>query len=200
VASAPPASLETTVVVLALFILLIARRTYRTLTGARYSAGRMFGFVGFAFAFFALFVTTTVYAALGTWGPVGWALLAPDGATACVVAAYTYPHVRHVVRFERRDDGTAYYRLPWLVPVLYLSLYTARLVVEVVVFGLSSLSSPSFPSSLPEGVLVIAAAFDVLYAVSVGLLFGRALGVRRAYLDGVPGATSTHGAAGRPLP
>jgi len=199
VSSAPPVSLETTVVVLVLFIAIIARRTYRTLTGARYSPARMFGFVGFALAFFALFVATTVYAALGTWGPVGWALLAPDGATTCVVAVYTYPHVRRVVRFERRDDGTAYYRLPWLVPVLYLSLYTARLVVEVVVFGVSSLSSPSFPSSLPQGVLVIAAAFDVLYAVSLGLLFGRALGVRRAFLDGAPGATTARGGEGQPL-
>jgi len=197
--SPPPGELSTTALVLAILVLIIARRTYLNVQGARYSPTRMFAFVGWGFLFFALFAATTLYAALGTWGEVSWLLIAAYAGTATVVALRTVPHVRSVVRFEERN-GVPYYRLPWLVPVLYLVLYTARLIVEIAIFGLASVASFSVPSSLPAGVLGIAVAFDLLYAVSVGLLLGRVLGVRSAYLQSrSKGGTGVGPRTGEPL-
>lgn len=192
---------ESTVAVLAILVLIIARRTYLNLHGARYAPGRMFAWAGFALLFFVAFAATTIYAALGSWGPIAWLLTVPYVVTAVIAAAVTYPHVRKVVRFDRRDAGPVFYMLPWLVPVTYFVLYTARLVVEVVIFGLASIASFSFPTSLPTGTLVVVIGFDLLYAVSVGLLFGRGLAVRRAYLDAGPGgpAPRTTLEAGTPL-
>ena len=199
--SPPPSAIEPTVLILVVLVGLIARRTYLSLYGATYSPGRMFAFVGYAVVFFALFAGTTIYAALGTWGPDAWVLLAPYALTPAVVATVTLPHVRKVVRFEQRADGRTYYRLPWLVPVLYLLLFTLRLVIEVVLFGLSALFSPSLPTSLPTDVLLAVIAFDLLYSVSVGLLLGRGFGVRRAYLDAERLRAATPGPVpGGPLP
>jgi len=88
-----------------------------------------------------------------------------------------------------------------VVPVLYLVLFTLRLAIEVVLFGFSAILAPTLPTSLPTGVLVVVIGFDLLYAVSVGLLFGRAVGVRQAYEErsghrSVPTAP----APGEPLP
>ena len=175
------AQIEPTIVIVAILLLLVARRTYASISGAAYSPARLFAFVGFAALFFALFAGSTIYAALGTWGSVAWLLLAPYLLVPAVVVGVTIPHVRAAVRFERRDNGQTYFRLPWLVPVLYLVLFTSRLAIEIVLFGLSSLFSPSFPSSLPTGTLLVTIAFDLLYAVSVGLLLGRGVGVRQAF-------------------
>lgn len=165
----------------AILVLIVARRTYLTLSGSRYSPQRLYGFFGFAFLLFALFAGTTLYSALGTWGWFAWLLLAPYGAAIGAAALAFEPRVRRTAQFETRPDGQTYYRLPWLVPVLYLVLFTSRLAIEVALFGLSSLTSPTFPTSLPASVLSVVVLFDLLYGVSVGLLLGRAVGTTRAY-------------------
>lgn len=182
-AGASASDLESSVLVCTVLVLLIVRRTYLQLHGARYSPGRLFGFAAFALLLFAGFAASTVYAALGSWGAIAWTLAAPYAVVAVVAAWWTEPHVRNVVRFDRGPDGQTTYRLPWLVPVLYVTLFTCRLGIEVAVFGLSSLASPSFPASLPAPILFTTIGFDLLYGVSVGLLFGRAFGVRRAFID-----------------
>lgn len=200
-ATPPAAQLEPTIVILALLVLLMGRRTYLNLYGTRYTAGRMFAFLGYAVVFFALFAGTTIYAAIGTWGDLAWTLPAPYLAVPGVVAALTVPHVRRVVRFEDRADGQTYFRLPWVVPVLYLVLFTLRLAIEVVLFGFAAILAPTLPTSLPPAVLVVVIGFDLLYAVSVGLLFGRAVGVGRAYAarnDALRARRSP--APGEPLP
>ncbi len=175
------AALEPTLIVVAILVLVVARRTYANLHGAYYSADRLFAYAGFAAAFFVLFAASTLYPALGTWGPTAWALLAPYAAVPAVVAWQTAPHVQRVVRFERRGDGRTYYQLPWLVPVLYLVLFAARLAIEVVLFGASGAFAVTFPTSLPASTLAVLVAFDLLYAASVGLLLGRSFGIRAAY-------------------
>ena len=200
-ATLPAAQLEPTIVVLAILILLVGRRTYLNLYGARYTAGRMFAFLAYAVLFFVLFAGTTIYTAIGTWGTLAWTLVVPYLAVPAVAGALTLPHVRRAVQFEERADGQTYYRLPWMVPVLYLVLFTLRLVIEVVLFGFSAILSPTLPTSLPTGVLVVVIGFDLLYAVSVGLLVGRAMGVRQAYLErSLARNPPTAPASGEPLP
>ena len=199
--SSPPTSLDSSLLVLALLVFFVVRRTLRVLRGAVYSAARLFAFAGFALAVFALFGSTTLYAAFGTWGPIAWGLLAPYGATVGTTVLLTEPRVREDVRFETRGAGEVYYRLSWLVPVLYLVLFIARLAVELLVLGIAPFGTVSFPSTLPTPLLVTSIAFDLLYAVSVGLLLARATGVRRAYLRAYPAARAPPAPEGnRPLP
>ncbi len=196
------AGTEYSLAILVLIVVLVVRRTIRVMQGARYSTGRLFGFAAFAVIFFIGFAATTIYAALGSWGPVAWVLVAPYVATVVLVTLMAEPHVRRTVRFERGPDGAPLFRLPWLVPILYLVLFTARLAIEVVLFGVSSIFAPSVPTSLPTELLVVTIAFDLLYAVSVGLLFARGFGVRRAFLErGPPSADAKAIApAAPPLP
>ena len=194
-----PGELAPSLVFLALIVLLLARRTYTLIHGALYSPGRLFGFAAFALLFFALFAGTTLYAALGTWGWPAWLILAPYAAAVAVVALLAEPQVHRTARFEQRPDGTTYYRLPWPVPVLYLVLFTARLGIELVLFGLSSVATFSVPSSLPVDVLLVTIGFDLLYAGSVGLLLGRGFGTLRAWRD-AQRAPSGSGAPSPPSP
>lgn len=181
--SSAPAGPEvgSAVFVLVLIVLLLARRTYLSITGARYSAGRLFGFTGFYLLLFAVLGSTTIYLALASWGTVGWLLLAPYAGVVLGAAALAIPHVRATVRFESRGEGRWYYRLPWVVPVAYLVLFVLRFGVEVALFGPSTVASFTLPTSAPSGAVVVLIAVDLLFGVSMGLLLGRAVGVYLAF-------------------
>lgn len=167
---------------LAIFILIIARRTVRQIQGARFSTARMFAFAAFYVLLFAALAFTTLYAATTTWGPNAYLLLAPYVAVPVVAAYLAAPYVRRIVRFERRDNGDWYYRLSWHVPVLFLALFSARLVAEVAVFGLAGVEI-TLPPPLPPSVaaLEVLIGVDLLFAVSLGLMVGRGIGVVQAH-------------------
>jgi hypothetical protein len=178
--SAPPSALSTELIVVAIIALVLLRRTYGQLTGARYSSGRLFGFAGFYVLIFAIFGFGTIYAAIATWGSVAYALLVPYALVPIGVAFLATPFVERIVHFERRDDGQLYYQLPWHVPVLYLVLFIARIGAEIAVYGSSAFNVP--PPAPPTVLdLVILVVVDLLFATSLGLLVGRGLGVYRAH-------------------
>ncbi len=180
--TAPPSSdVVDAVVFLALIVVLFVRRTYRMVRGAPYSTGRLFVFSGFYVFLFAVLASATLYAAYGTWGPRTWALLVPYVGVPVAAALVATPYVRRIVRFDRHDDGTWYYRLPWLVPVVFLTLFVARFALEIAIFGFAYVTSFLLPSSLPTDLLVILIALDLLFGFSLGLLVGRSLGVYGAY-------------------
>jgi hypothetical protein len=183
VASPPAGSIETSLIILVILVLVVARRTYNLVQGTPYSEPRLFAFGIFALIFFAAFAATTLYVAIGVWGSIAWALLGPYVLVVVAAAWLTAPRVRKVVRFERREGGRLYYRLPWVIPVLYLVLFVARLGIEVVLFGISSLFTFTLPTSLPIVLLATLIGFDLLYGASLGLLFGRGIGIRRAHHD-----------------
>jgi hypothetical protein len=197
-ASPPPAALESTLIFLVIIVLILVRRTYGQLSGALYGPIRLFGFATFALLLYALFASTTLYAAIGTWGSVAGALVAPYALVPALSAYIVAPHVRRVVRFERRGDDRVYYRLPWLIPLLYLVLFIARLSIEFVVLGPSAFGSFVLPAALPRETLAILTGFDLLYGASLGLLFGRAWGVRTAYHAFSKGASPASGNLGSP--
>ncbi|MFZ0891279.1 MAG: hypothetical protein WB778_06235 [Thermoplasmata archaeon] len=198
--SPPSGSVETSLIILAIIVLVVVRRTYSMIQGAPYSEARLFAFGIFALVIFGAFAATTLYVAIGVWGSLAWVLLAPYALVVIGTAWFTAPHVRKVVRFERREGGQLYYRLPWLIPVLYLVFFVARLGIEVVLFGVSALLSFTLPTSLPVVLLVVLIGFDLLYGASLGLLFGRGIGIRKAHqeLDIAEGAPVVP-PEGRPL-
>jgi hypothetical protein len=122
--------------------------------------------------------------AVGTWGWLGLALVAPYAGVVVAAALIARPRVQALVKFERRADQQLYYRLPIIVPVLTLVLFVVRAAAEIYLFGLNALVTFTFPTSAPLGTLVVLIAVDLLYGVSIGLLYGRGLGVRAAYLAG----------------
>jgi hypothetical protein len=182
--SAPSSSdLAPAVLVLVLFVLILARRTYAQITGARFSAGRLFGFTGFYVLLFVALAFPTLYAAVDAWGIDGALLLVPYVVVPLAAAWVATPYVRRIVRFEQRDGGAWYYRLPWIVPVLYLVLFIVRFGAEILIFGLAVVSSFFAPSSVPAGLIFLLVGIDLLFGASTGLLIGRSVGVYRAHVD-----------------
>ena len=199
--SPPPSSLTPELVLLVLLILLIARRTVAQLQGARFSAGRLFGFAALYVLLFVALAFTTLYAALGAWGSSAYVLLVPYVAVPALGAYLTAPYIRRVVRFERRENGQWYYRLSWHIPILYLALFSARIVAEIAVFGLAGVEFTIPPPAPPSlGALEILIGVDLLFGLSLGLLLGRGVGVYLAHRDLPPDATGVPSPPSPPLP
>ncbi|HTT34256.1 MAG TPA: hypothetical protein VMH78_00050 [Thermoplasmata archaeon] len=185
--------LESSILFAALIAFVVIRRTIGLLRGAPYAPSRLFVFAGVATALYAVFAATTIDLAVATWGPIGLALVAPYAAATLATAWITAPHVDAVARFERRGEGRPYYRLPWLVPVTYLVLFIARFAIEIVLFGGVDTTGFGPSGGVATPLLLVIAAFDLLYGASVGLLFGRAFGIRRAYERFVAGESTGGG-------
>ncbi len=183
---------ETGVVVLVLIVALMARRTYALSQGTPYSPARVFGYGGFSTLLFVLFGASTIYVAVGTWGWIGLALVAPYAGVVVASAWFVRPHVKARVQFERRADQRIYYRLPILIPVLSLVLFVVRAGVEILLFGLAAIATFTLPTSAPVATLLVLIAVDLLYGISIGMLYGRGFGVRAAFEAGP--------ALGAPLP
>lgn len=179
-------------IVLAVLVLLLARRTYRLAQGTPYSPARVFAYGGLSALLFGFFAASTIYVALGTWGNLAYALLAPYAVAVVGSAAFAEPRIRRLVRFEDREDGQTYFRLPLVVPVLTLVMFVVRASVEIWQFGLSAIGSLSFPTSLSLGALETLIAFDLLYGASIGLLIGRGVAIRTAF--------NARARPGQPLP
>lgn len=188
----PPSSVTPELVLLAVILLILARRTIRQIQGALFSVGRMVVFAAFYVLLFVALAFTTLYAAVVTWGSNAYLFLVPYIVIPALAAYFAAPYVRKVVRFERRENGAWYYRLSWHVPVLFLALFAARLVAEVAVFGLSgiviSLPPPPPPSVAALDVLI---GVDLMFGVSLGLMVGRGVGVVRAHRDLPPEPTAS---------
>lgn len=195
--AAPSPGLQTVAIFLAILILILVRRTYRIVRGTVYSLGRLVVFAGFYVLLFAAFGALTIYAAIGSWGDLGYGLLVVYAVVPIGSALAAAPYVERIVRFERRGDGNWYYRLPWMIPVLTLGLFVTRFLAEIAVFGLAATTSFVLPSRLPPGVLTVLVGIDLLFGVSVGLLLGRAIGVHRAF-RALPSASTAE--APPPLP
>jgi hypothetical protein len=174
-------SLEPVVIVVLVLVLVLVRRTYAQLRGTSYSPGRLFAFAGIYIAIFVLFAYGTLAAAAATWGPEAYALLVAYVAVPSMAAYFAAPYVERIVQFEHRPVGGWYYRLPWLVPILYLVLFVARFGVELAVYGAAGFTS--FPPPLPPSTaaLYVLTGVDLLFGACLGLLVGRGIGVYRAH-------------------
>lgn len=195
--AAPPAQgLSSALFVVALIVLLLVRRTIALVAGTRYSPVRLFATAGLYVLLFAALGFTTVYAAEAAWGVTATLLVAAYAAVVVAAAYVASGYVRRIVRFEQREGGQWYYRLPRLVPLLSLGLFVVRFGVELWVFGFSATTS-FLPTSLSSGVVALLIAIDLLFGVSVGLLLGRGAGVYRAFRER---SASPPASASPPLP
>jgi hypothetical protein len=168
-------------IVLAIIVLIMARRTYMLSQGARYGPTRIFAYGAFSMFLFAYLAGSTIYLAWAVWGPLALALLAPYLAIIAAAAWAFRPVVERHVKFETRADGAVYYRLPVILPVLTLVFFLARVGAEIALFGVGFIATLAIPAGVTSLSLAILIALDLLFGTSIGMLIGRGLGVRGAY-------------------
>ncbi len=179
--SPAPDGLETSIIFVGILVGVLVRRVYAQTQGTRYSATRLFAFAALALVLFGLLAATTLSLAVARWGATAWALVGADAAAALVAAALVIPYARRSARFEQRADGALYYRLPWLIPAVYLGLFVVRFGAEGYLTGFASLGSIPTGSSVSKEAVEGLIALDLLYGGSLGLLFGRGIGVVQAF-------------------
>jgi hypothetical protein len=175
------------IIFLALVVLIRVRRTYRLSRGAPYTPATVFAYGGFSTVVFVLLAASTVYVAVGTWGPLALALLAPYAAIVAGAAWVAYARVRARVRLERSADGQLVYRLPVIVPAISVVLFVVRVGIEIALFGLNAIATFSIPTTVSTASLLVLVGADLVYGVSIGVLLGRGFGVRVAasrFLEG----------------
>ncbi len=176
----PASDATTAYVVVALIVLVLVRRTFLMVQGARYSAPRIAAFSAFYLILYGALAGSTIAAAVGVWGDSALALVAAYAAVLVVATWVALPYVRRIVHFEERGPGVWYYRLPLLIPVLYLVLFVLRFAVEIVVFGPAVITNFVLPA-VPGTTLLLVVGVDLLYSVSTGLLVARGVGVYQAH-------------------
>ncbi|MCI4324631.1 MAG: hypothetical protein L3K00_01915 [Thermoplasmata archaeon] len=181
----------TSLVIVALFVVIVGRRIVWMVRGAPVRPERMFAVAGLYTAIFVLVIATSL-SQLPLWS------YAVDGAVAVVAAIGATIVVQERVVIEWRNDRW-YYRLGVAIPVLYLVLFVARLALDFVVLGVDPFAFAS-PSTAPlSGIdLVTVAVVDALFAFSTGLLVGRTTGVYLEYRKKVAAGPPTPAAP--PLP
>lgn len=197
--TAPSSNEISALLVVALIIFFIARRTYGMVQGARYSPDRLFVISGFYVLIFVILAFGTLYAAVAAWGVTAYALLVPYVALPVIFTLLAAPYVVRIVRFEQRDGGQWYYRLPWHIPVVYLVLFIVRFSAEIVVYGPTGAFTYPPPAPPSGTALIILVVVDLLFGVSLGLLMGRSLGVYEAHGKLTAGASGSGSPSGPPL-
>lgn len=166
-----PSNLDTTLVVLAVIVLILVRRTYYILKGSVASPVRLVSYSVVVTGLFALTVSFGV-------GVLPSFDLEIDAAVLSVAALLATPYVRREVRFEQRPPSTEwYYRLsPW-IPLSYVGLFVGRIGLLLAVLGPSALEFLPVSTALSPLDLYVLATVDALFALSTGLLVGRNAGV-----------------------
>ncbi len=162
-AGAEPSSLEPALLVLALLLLIMARRTYVMVRGAPVRPGRLAVFAAFYVALFALTLAAT---SVGT----PWYFYALDASILVVAAILATEYIRGHVHLERRPPNQEwYYRLhPW-VPVSYMVLFVARIAIALWVLGPSAIDFSFAPAvTLSPFAALLLGIVDALFGLSTG--------------------------------
>ncbi len=170
----PSSDISSTIVVLALFSFIYARRIVRSITGTRISVGQLFGFTGFYVALFLLAIVDGI-TLLPTY------LLGAYAAVVIVAGVGAERYVRGRVDVHEQAPGVWMYRLSPIVPVVYLLLFIVRLLLDLFVLSLDPFVFTLSPPPVASQALWILAAVNLLFSASTGLLVGRNVAVYRAY-------------------
>jgi len=172
-------------VILALFGLLLLRRTYRMTQGVPAGAGRLVVLPAFYVAIYVAELAGTWVASVGT-GRMEWTYVA-FAADALMLAVGTWLSYRitsqHVHVYQPAVGGPWYYRLRPLLPVLYVVLFFVRAIIGTVVIGIVPFGFPTSAQfdSISTTALVALYVVDALWGLTTGFLIGRSSAVYRAW-------------------
>ncbi|HKV89654.1 MAG TPA: hypothetical protein VJQ43_00455 [Thermoplasmata archaeon] len=159
-----------TIVIVAVFAVLIGRRLIGMVLGTPVRTARL---VGFAVVFTLLFVVVLAesFAQIPVW------TYGLDAAIVVVASVTATRYVRRHVVLEWRN-GEWYYRLRPIIPAAYLVLFGLRLALDAIVLGIDPFRGPPPNSPMLTGTtLLVVLLVDALFSASTGLLVGRSAGV-----------------------
>ena len=176
-----------TIVIVAIIVVVIARRVVGMVRGAPVSPPRLFGFaILFGFLFVVGIFSTLSQLPVWTYGL--------DAAVVVVASVLATWYVQRIVVIEWRN-GAWYYRLGVVIPVVYIALFATRLALDAVVLGIDPFAPPMGGPVLTGTKLGLVTVVDALFAFSTGLLVGRSVGVYLEYKKkaaaGPPPASAT---------
>jgi hypothetical protein len=157
---------ETALFVLAIIILLVIRRIYRNFTGVKISEARTVGYTIFYFAFGGFFVATSFFEG------ISYLYAVPDVIVLILAAIWSYRFADRRITFWRGQDGSLYYKGGIIIYLIYVVGLIARLAIDFVVIGPSSLTF-SFSGTLSGTALLGTTITDLLLMLGIGLLVGR---------------------------
>lgn len=182
--------LESYAILVAVFALIVGRRVVRMVQGAPLSVGRLVAFAAVYLALCALALGTDVL--IEPW----WVGLI-DAALIVGIALTLPSAIESSVSVYRGPGGGWYYKMGVWVPIVYLVLFIARIVIEIGVLGIDPFAFSPFTASFTTQQLTLLALVDALFAVSTGLLVARSVAVYRSF-QRAEASESHRGAA--PLP
>lgn len=176
----------TEIAVTLLIVLIVGRRVVGMVQGTVLSVPRLFGFA-------AVFVALWGIVIFGSIPTPPWYSLLDDVVAVVATALIATPLVERRVVLEHRPNGDWVYKLPVVVPALYLGLFVIRVVVELFVVGTTPFGGASTVTLSPtqSGILQVV---DVLFSISVGLLVARSWAVYRRFRK------ANSGSSGGPAP
>jgi hypothetical protein len=164
----------TSIVIVAVIVLILVRRVIGMVRGAPVRPARMF-------AITALFVALLAFTLLLSFSQLPIWTYGVDVVVLLVAAAIASQWVRRQVVMEWKN-GEWTYRLGVLIPVVYLVLFVVRLTLDLVVLGVNPFAgTPPGTTPLSGQALLVVAVVDALFAFSTGLLVGRTVGVYLEY-------------------
>jgi hypothetical protein len=154
-----------------ILVLLALVRAVRMARGTSANPARL-GFYAGIYVFLFLLVVGLDLAPLPLW------FLAVDAALAVAGGVVATFYVRKAAQITRTPAGGYVYRLGLVLPLIYLSLFVVRIVLDLSVLGEDPFATPpTGPTTVNAQLVDLLALVDVLFAFSTGLIVGRSLGV-----------------------
>lgn len=163
----------TEIAVTLLIVLIVGRRVVGMVQGTVLSVPRLFGFA-------ALFVALWVIVVFGSLPTPPWYSLLADLVAVVATVVTSTPLVERRVVLEHRPNGDWIYKLPVVVPALYLGLFVVRVVVELFVVGTTPFGGGATVMLSPTQSAILEVV-DALFSISVGLLVARSWAVYRRF-------------------
>ena len=161
-------------IIFALIIFSVIRRTYYTHRGTRFSAARttlfavFYVLLGVAFSAFSFYEGVPIY------------LAAVYAALLAVAAVWSYGYADKRIVFWNGGDGSLWFKGGVVIYLIYVVGLIARLAIDYVVIGPAVFSFT--PGLVLTGTALYATiATDLLLVFGVGLLLGRNLRVLKRY-------------------
>ncbi|MGI0130102.1 MAG: hypothetical protein ACREEC_08155 [Thermoplasmata archaeon] len=174
----------------AVVILIIVRRTVGQIRGVRLRMGWLIGTPVILGLIYVALMYSIYYAGLASEFSVATIVGAVSDGAAVVVGVILAR--RHAARTLEIWPGTPpdtewYYRIGPIVPLLYVVLYAARVLIELIVVGVAPFTVPTTLNGLAPLAVYSLLAVDVAWGASTGMVIGRNFAVLHRWKSrGVP--------------
>jgi hypothetical protein len=158
---------QTILILLAFFLIMMLRRVYRSYSGMRFSeAGTLLTLIFYA-------AIGSVLSILSFFEGVSVLFAAPYAILLVATSVWSYRYADSRIAFWKGDDGRVYFKGGVILYLVYVVGFIARLSIDVLVLGPSSLTTFRTGEVLTSTALYATIATDLLLMFGLGLLIGR---------------------------